>query len=112
MVGGCNGPSKVDISVADIQVTQVTQTASHSVPLVVRKATAVRVTVGASGGSLSVSGVNGHLHVFVNRVAITDPGSVNCASFIDISALTSNPIFDIAAKRRKTHKSKFSLTAI
>lgn len=63
--------AQVDLSVGDIHVSQAIQDASNSITLVAQRSTVVRVSVGVSGTSFSVPGVNGELHVFVNGTEIT-----------------------------------------
>ncbi len=70
---GC--PPAVDLSVTNVEVTQGIQTTSNNVPLVAQRSTAVRATLGISGGS-SVSGITGALHVFVNGAEITPVAGV------------------------------------
>lgn len=61
----------VDLTVANIEVTQAIQTPTNTIRLVAQRSTAVRATVGVSGSSGPVSGVTGRLHVFVDGTEIT-----------------------------------------
>jgi hypothetical protein len=64
-----------DLSVASVEVTQATQTPTNAIPLVARRATAVRATIEISGdaGHLFL----GTLRVFVNGAEVTPPGGVS-----------------------------------
>ncbi|MCI0560261.1 MAG: hypothetical protein MN733_17380 [Nitrososphaera sp.] len=62
-------PGGVDLTVQNIEITQAIQTTTNIITLVAQRSTAVRVTLGTGGGS--VTGVTGLLHVFVNGAEIT-----------------------------------------
>ncbi len=61
----------VDLTVTSVEVTQGIQTTTNSIPLVARRSTAVRATIGVAGASSPVSGVTGRLHVFVGGGEVT-----------------------------------------
>jgi hypothetical protein len=71
-----------DLKVDAVEVTQATQTVSNSIPLVARKSTAVRATIGLHrvgfGTALATPSfsVTGRLHVFVNGVEVTPAAGV------------------------------------
>jgi hypothetical protein len=67
----------VDLSVTGVEVTQATQTATNTIPLVAGRSTAIRATIGvADTGGAPVAGVTGAAHVFVNGTAITPTAGV------------------------------------
>jgi len=65
--------SAYDISVANIEVTQAIQTPDNAIPLIARRSTAVRVTVGVAGSGGTSVPVSGRLHVFEGGVELTPP---------------------------------------
>jgi hypothetical protein len=69
-------PPEFDLTVNHVEVTQATQTPTNNIPLVARKGTAVRATIGLSGAPGRLIPVTGELHVFVNGVEVT-PGGVS-----------------------------------
>jgi hypothetical protein len=62
----------MDLTVATVEVTQGVQTVGNTIPLVARRSTAVRATIGVADSAGAVR-ATGRLHVFVNGTAIT-PG--------------------------------------
>ena len=64
-------PAAVDLTVANIEITQSIQTTANTVQLIARRSTAVRVTVGVTGAAAPVPNVTGRLHVFVNGSEVT-----------------------------------------
>lgn len=64
----CDQEEEFDLKVDSVEVSQATQTRTNGIPLVARKATAVRATIGREGAGASVSG---RLHVYVNGVEVT-----------------------------------------
>jgi hypothetical protein len=71
----CIEPMDFDVTVDSVEVTQATQNLSNSIPLVARKSTAVRATIGRQGSAASVK-VSGRLHVFVNSVEVTPSAGI------------------------------------
>jgi hypothetical protein len=65
----------IDLNVVSVEVTQATQTATNSIPLVARRSTAVRATIGASG-ALEYCCVTGTLRIFVDGNEVTPPAGV------------------------------------
>lgn len=94
----------VDISVANIEITQAIQTTTNTIPLVAQRSTAVRVTVGVSGSPIAVPGVNGRLHVFVGGSAITPPAGIP-----PINAPFTAPLAPVRAN--ENHTLNFELPA-
>jgi hypothetical protein len=66
----------VDLTVAAVEVTQAIQTSTNTIQLVAQRSTAVRATIGVTGGVGPVAGVTGTLHVFVDALEITPAGGV------------------------------------
>jgi hypothetical protein len=60
----------LDLTVANVEVTQGVQTPANTIPLVARRSTAVRATLGVADSAGAVR-ATGRLHVFVNGTAIT-----------------------------------------
>lgn len=58
-----------DLTVDSVEVTQATQTLTNSIPLVARKSTAVRATIGRQGAAPWIR-VSGRLHVSVDGVVV------------------------------------------
>ena len=72
-LGACSpnsSPAGTALSVTNIEVTQGVQTSTNTIQLVAQRSTAVRVTL-ATAVTVSVPGVIGLLHVFVNGSEIT-----------------------------------------
>ena len=74
LIGGC-GADAIDLTVTNVEVTQAIQTPTNTVPLAAQRRTAVRATLGVSGGA-SPAGVTGRLHVFVGGAEIGDPAGI------------------------------------
>jgi hypothetical protein len=66
----------VDLTVTSVEVTQAIQTATHTVPLVSNRSTAVRATIGVADSAAPVGSVTGRLHVSVNGTEITPAAGV------------------------------------
>lgn len=73
LTAGSFAQTSLDLTIANVEVTQAIQTPEDTISLVAGKLTAVRVYVGVSGTVNPVAGVTAELHVFQNGTEI--PGS-------------------------------------
>lgn len=97
----CNGAGDaVDLTVTNVEVTQAIQTPTNTVQLAAQRRTAVRATLGVTGGA-SPAGVTGRLHVFVGGAEITDP-----AGLAPLASITAPAAPDRA---NETHTLNFEL---
>ena len=86
----------MDVSVANVEVTQATQTPTNTIPLVAKRSTAVRATLVVTGSGVPIPNVTGRLHVFVNGASITGAG------VLPINAPFTAPLAPLRANQNDT----------